>query len=43
MAALQMGRALSLDQPEGNGTGWIYDREGHVVTNFHVSASLPLP
>ena len=36
---MQVGRPLSVDQPEGNGTGWMYDREGHVVTNFHVLGS----
>lgn len=24
------------DQPEGNGTGIVWDKEGHIVTNFHV-------
>jgi hypothetical protein len=38
-AALQMGRALTLEQAEGNGTGWIYSREGFLVTNFHVLGS----
>ncbi|CAE7938895.1 DEGP1 [Symbiodinium sp. KB8] len=22
--------------PEGSGTGWVYDLEGHIVTNYHV-------
>ena len=22
--------------PQGSGTGWIWDKEGHIVTNFHV-------
>ena len=24
------------DQAEGNGTGIVWDKEGHIVTNFHV-------
>ena len=28
-----------MDTPEGNGTGFVWDSEGHVVTNFHVLAS----
>ena len=27
------------DQPEGNGTGIIWDTEGHIITNFHVLGS----
>ena len=27
------------DTPEGNGTGFVWDSDGHVVTNFHVLAS----
>ncbi|KAK9805437.1 hypothetical protein WJX73_006736 [Symbiochloris irregularis] len=33
------GRSLSVDAPEGNGTGFIWDSEGHVVTNYHVLAT----
>src|SRR5690606_10120366 len=22
--------------PQGSGTGWVWDEEGHIVTNFHV-------
>jgi len=22
--------------PQGSGTGWVWDKEGHIVTNFHV-------
>jgi putative serine protease PepD len=25
-------------QPQGTGTGWVYDSEGHIVTNHHVVA-----
>ena len=28
-----------VDQPEGNGTGFIWDTEGHIITNFHVLGS----
>lgn len=28
-----------VDQPEGNGTGFIWDEQGHVITNFHVLGS----
>ena len=24
------------DQPEGNGTGFVWDSDGHIVTNYHV-------
>lgn len=27
-----------MDTPEGNGTGFVWDSDGHVVTNFHVLA-----
>ncbi|CAL8469139.1 g8680 [Coccomyxa elongata] len=27
------------DQPEGNGTGFVWDGDGNIVTNFHVLAS----
>lgn len=27
------------DQPEGNGTGFVWDGDGSIVTNFHVLAS----
>ncbi len=27
------------DQPEGNGTGFVWDADGNIVTNFHVLAS----
>lgn len=26
----------SVEQPEGNGTGFVYDARGHIVTNAHV-------
>ena len=26
------------DQPEGNGTGFVFDQDGHIVTNYHVLA-----
>jgi len=25
-------------RPYGSGSGWVYDREGHIVTNYHVVA-----
>lgn len=28
-----------MDQPEGNGTGFVWDKEGHIITNFHVLGS----
>ena len=27
-----------VDQPEGNGTGFVWDSDGHIVTNYHVLA-----
>jgi serine protease Do len=24
------------DRPYGNGSGWVYDERGHIITNFHV-------
>jgi S1-C subfamily serine protease len=27
------------DQPEGNGTGFVWDADGNIVTNFHVLQS----
>ncbi|KAL3159581.1 hypothetical protein ABBQ38_009994 [Trebouxia sp. C0009 RCD-2024] len=32
-------RSGTVDTPEGNGTGFVWDSEGHVITNFHVLAS----
>ena len=32
-------RSGSVDTPEGNGTGFVWDSDGHVITNFHVLAS----
>ena len=32
-------RSGTIDTPEGNGTGFVWDSDGHVVTNFHVLAS----
>lgn len=38
--ALQVSsRMAQVDQPEGNGTGFIWDEQGHVITNFHVLGS----
>lgn len=34
------GRQLSTDSPEGNGTGVVWDTQGHVVTNYHVLGSI---
>ncbi|MBI4719589.1 MAG: trypsin-like peptidase domain-containing protein [Planctomycetes bacterium] len=40
ITASEVGRSLLdlniFEIPRGTGTGFIYDREGHVVTNFHV-------
>lgn len=39
------GRVAStpeVDVPEGNGTGLIWDTQGHVVTNFHVLGNVLL-
>lgn len=30
----------SVEVPEGNGTGFVWDDQGHVVTNYHVLASV---
>ncbi|KAI3436238.1 hypothetical protein D9Q98_002292 [Chlorella vulgaris] len=35
-----MGGPQSVEQPEGNGTGFVWDTEGHVVTNWHVLTSV---
>ena len=32
-------RSGTVDTPEGNGTGFVWDSDGHVITNFHVLAS----
>lgn len=38
-ADLQGPQRLALaEQPEGNGTGFVWDQDGHIVTNFHVLA-----
>lgn len=31
--------AADVDVPEGNGTGIVWDTNGHIVTNFHVIGS----
>jgi len=34
---VQRGQQLAVDlQPKGTGTGWVFDTEGHIVTNYHV-------
>ena len=32
-------RISQVEQPEGNGTGFIWDQEGHIITNYHVIGS----
>jgi S1-C subfamily serine protease len=32
-------QAQAVDVPEGNGSGFVWDREGHIVTNYHVLSS----
>ena len=32
-------RVSQVEQPEGNGTGFIWDQEGHIITNYHVIGS----
>ena len=39
MQGAPRGRSGTVDTPEGNGTGFVWDSQGHVVTNFHVLAS----
>ncbi len=29
-------REYDVPLPYGNGSGWVYDRKGHIVTNYHV-------
>lgn len=26
----------NVPKPYGNGSGWVYDRDGHIITNYHV-------
>jgi len=34
---VQLGQQLAVDlQPKGTGTGWVFDTDGHIVTNYHV-------
>lgn len=35
-----VGGPSAVEQPEGNGSGFVWDAEGHVVTNYHVLASV---
>ena len=32
--------AGAVDVPEGNGSGVVWDNEGHIVTNYHVLAGV---
>ncbi|KAK9867103.1 hypothetical protein WJX84_002755 [Apatococcus fuscideae] len=33
-------QASNVETPEGNGTGFVWDKEGHIVTNYHVLANV---
>lgn len=37
---LPVGGPQAVEQPEGNGTAFVWDAEGHLVTNYHVLANV---
>lgn len=40
MQANSRAQASNVETPEGNGTGFVWDKDGHIVTNYHVLANV---
>ncbi|KAL4431590.1 hypothetical protein ABPG77_001432 [Micractinium sp. CCAP 211/92] len=40
LRTLPVGGPQAVEQPEGNGTAFVWDTEGHLVTNYHVLGSV---
>ncbi|KAK9864150.1 hypothetical protein WJX84_010087 [Apatococcus fuscideae] len=40
LQANSRAQASNVETPEGNGTGFVWDKEGHIVTNYHVLANV---
>jgi len=38
--AVSQGASAEVDVPEGNGSGVVFDKDGHIVTNYHVLQSI---